>query len=261
MSKVGTALTTTCGCKKAHPLADPTAGGLLCGAETKQTEARYPTCHRPSGWGTDHAGAGKCKLHGGSSPIYSGRYATMKRPRIRDLIAHFEGDPDPLNILPELAAGRALFVDFIERYDAMTEALLAWHQSYVATYLPIDEAKAIAFQGVIDEHEILLRDVVEPTELQLANLAAARSYVEALTKNRVIDTSKPRTILDLSDAIRHADTLAKIVERIEKIRAANAISRKDLNRVMDQMGRTVMMHVDDPAKLKLIRQGWLSIAL
>lgn len=30
-------------------------------------------CGRPAGWGTDHAGAGRCKLHGGSAP--SGRKA------------------------------------------------------------------------------------------------------------------------------------------------------------------------------------------
>lgn len=36
----------------------------LCGAKKKQGEG---TCGRPAGWGTDHAGWGRCKLHGGSS--------------------------------------------------------------------------------------------------------------------------------------------------------------------------------------------------
>lgn len=255
-----TALTVACKCKKAHPLADPTAGGTLCGADTKQSEAKYPSCHRPAGWGTDHAGAGKCKLHGGASIVKSGRYATMDRPRIRDLIAQFELDPDPLNILPEVAAARAIFVDFIERYDEMTAGLLAWHASYSATYLPLDEEKAIAFAGLLDEHEILLRDVGEPTELQLSNLAAARKYVEALQANRVIEKAKPRVILDISDARTHVDTITKIVERIEKIRAANAISRTDFTRLTDQMGKVVMMNVDDPVKLKAIRNGWLALA-
>lgn len=34
-----------------------------CGAKTR---AGTP-CRRPAGWGTDHAGSGKCKLHGGAS--------------------------------------------------------------------------------------------------------------------------------------------------------------------------------------------------
>lgn len=33
-------------------------------------------CQRPAGWGTDHAGSGRCKLHGGSSP--GGRKAAAK---------------------------------------------------------------------------------------------------------------------------------------------------------------------------------------
>jgi len=41
-----------------------------CGAKRKQqpegqTDAR---CTRPAGWGTDHVGEGRCKLHGGNTP-------------------------------------------------------------------------------------------------------------------------------------------------------------------------------------------------
>ncbi|MFF0127315.1 hypothetical protein ACFYTG_16535 [Streptomyces mirabilis] len=35
-----------------------------CGAKKRQTEG---LCERPSGWGTDHPGTGRCKLHGGST--------------------------------------------------------------------------------------------------------------------------------------------------------------------------------------------------
>ncbi len=37
----------------------------ICGAQTKGTGA---PCRRPAGWGTDHAGVGRCKLHGGATP-------------------------------------------------------------------------------------------------------------------------------------------------------------------------------------------------
>ena len=43
-----------------------------CGGKKKQGEG---TCTRPAGWGTDHAGSGRCKLHGGCAP--SGRIAAM----------------------------------------------------------------------------------------------------------------------------------------------------------------------------------------
>jgi hypothetical protein len=35
-----------------------------CGAKKKQGKG---ACHRPPGWGTDHPGQGRCKLHGGGT--------------------------------------------------------------------------------------------------------------------------------------------------------------------------------------------------
>lgn len=40
-----------------------------CGGTKKQDNPDgTETCKRPAGWGTDHPGFGRCKLHGGSSP-------------------------------------------------------------------------------------------------------------------------------------------------------------------------------------------------
>lgn len=103
--------------------AEPLPPTTLCNARTRSGG----TCSRVAGFGTDHLGQGRCKYHGGATPIRSGRYSTITRPRIAELVAQFEDDPDPLNMLPELAAARALFVDFVERYDVNTAALLAWH--------------------------------------------------------------------------------------------------------------------------------------
>ena len=36
----------------------------MCGAKTRQGTP----CELPAGWGTDHAGVGRCKLHGGATP-------------------------------------------------------------------------------------------------------------------------------------------------------------------------------------------------
>jgi hypothetical protein len=38
-----------------------------CGGPKRQSEG---TCTRPAGWGTPHAGVGRCKLHGGSTPSH-----------------------------------------------------------------------------------------------------------------------------------------------------------------------------------------------
>lgn len=39
-----------------------------CGGKLRKRDG---TCTRPPGWGTDHPGAGRCKLHGGKSPTGS----------------------------------------------------------------------------------------------------------------------------------------------------------------------------------------------
>lgn len=43
----------------------PAAKPALCGAKRKQGGG---TCKHEAGWGTDHPGHGKCKLHGGATP-------------------------------------------------------------------------------------------------------------------------------------------------------------------------------------------------
>lgn len=45
------------------------AEGPFCGGARRQGEDGA-TCRRPAGWGTDHLGFGRCKLHGGSTPTH-----------------------------------------------------------------------------------------------------------------------------------------------------------------------------------------------
>lgn len=98
-----------------------------CGATTRAGGS----CKNPMGFKTDHFGQGRCYLHGGvSGRVTHGRYSKIKRPRIAELVKAFEADPDPTNLLSDLALLRALTMDFIERYDETTEALLAWHSSF-----------------------------------------------------------------------------------------------------------------------------------
>jgi hypothetical protein len=213
---------------------DPTEGGKYCGAKTR-LGAKHPHCRQRAGHRTDHVGQGRCTLHGGSTPLTTGRgsrnvprYARILRPRVKELIEQFEADPDPLNILSELAFARAVLVDFVERYDAHSEALIAWHNSFTKV-----------------------------------------GMLSAYAGKPIAPVEKPTQILDVSDAMRHIDTITKIVERIEKIRAANAISRQDLVRLMGQLGNAVERHVrsaipDDEralAVLRAIRQDWLTLAV
>lgn len=112
----------------------------------------------------------------------------------------------------------------------------------------------------------------------------ARSMVKASTLRELIEQEKGRTDpLNLTEelailrALRtellagdevNADAAQKLldgagrmVERIEKIRSQNAISRPELNRVMHEMWRAVDgMVTDEPLKEK-IRDAWMRIAL
>lgn len=68
---------------------------------------------------------------------------------------------------------------------------------------------------------------------------------------------------DFSDASRMSlvSEISKIVKRIEDVRAQNAISVKDLQRLMMEMGRVVAQHVEDQEIIDRIRDEWRSIRL
>jgi hypothetical protein len=74
---------------------------------------------------------------------------------------------------------------------------------------------------------------------------------------------KPTQILDLADGHKLLDTLSKMVERVEKAKSADAISRPDLLRVMQEMGRVVdhVLSSDTPPERQRaeIQKMWLSI--
>ena len=181
----------------------------MCGARTSSGRP----CRASAGAGTNHLGQGRCKHHGGNNPIRHGRYSKIKRDQLRSLIERHEADPDPLNIFPELAAARALFEDFIERYETWRDALLAWHTSY---------------------------------------------------QKGEEEGAKPRQILDISAAHMLLNQITGIVEKIERIRAADAISRPDLYRLVQEFARVVEVRnvIQDPERrLQAIRDDWLSIRL
>ena len=58
---------------------------------------------------------------------------------------------------------------------------------------------------------------------------------------------------------KFAREVTKIVERIEKVRAANAISRPDLARILAEMARVVSTYLEDELMLEKIKNGWLGI--
>lgn len=104
---------------------EPTPG--CCNAKTRN--GRY--CARPLGFGTSHYGQSRCKNHGGMTPTKTGLYSEIITTPIRERIKQFEeSGRDPFDLIPEAQLIRALAVDYVERYDAFRDALMAWHVSY-----------------------------------------------------------------------------------------------------------------------------------
>lgn len=74
--------------------------GDLCGGKKRQGTG---TCEQPAGWGTDHAGFGRCKLHGGSTPTGRAEAATAEgRWLLGQLVPDRGPVTDPLAELRQL---------------------------------------------------------------------------------------------------------------------------------------------------------------
>lgn len=91
----------------------------ICGAHTKQDVALYEFCARPAGWGTSHAGVGRCKLHGGAQPMRPSRYSKLWRGRMQEIarLTLEQDDTDPLDLLAELDVQRVLLSVMIDRLN------------------------------------------------------------------------------------------------------------------------------------------------
>jgi len=91
----------------------------ICGAHTKQDVALYEYCTQAAGWGTSHAGVGRCKLHGGAIPMRPNRYSNLWRDRMKQIAIETleQEDSDPLDLLAELDVQRVLLAVMIDRLN------------------------------------------------------------------------------------------------------------------------------------------------
>jgi hypothetical protein len=95
----------------------------LCGARRRQQPG---TCERPAGWGTPHAGTGRCKLHGGNSP-QSIRGAQQRAAQTAAVAFGLPRDVDALTALDEELKRTAGAVEWLTEFiRAQDPAALAW---------------------------------------------------------------------------------------------------------------------------------------
>lgn len=90
----------------------------VCDAQTRSGGK----CQQPAGWGTDHVGTGRCKLHAGNAgrPPIHGRYS-IRRAGLHEKMAQFYNDPAAGDLRSELALLRALLQGYLDRFDNTAE--------------------------------------------------------------------------------------------------------------------------------------------
>jgi hypothetical protein len=95
---------------------------------------REKYCRARAGQGTDHLGSGRCKNHGGSTPIVHGRYSEVVRGTLGEHLdrLELESDQEKLDILPEAAMLRGLTLDLSERWTQYVNGIIAYNQQEAA---------------------------------------------------------------------------------------------------------------------------------
>lgn len=105
-----------------------TKDGPFCGAKRRSEVGKGKLCRLPAGHKTDHPGQGRCKFHGGRAPIKTGRYSSILHNAVKSKMLQLEKiETNVMDLVPEATLLRALLIDFINRHEDITEALLAWY--------------------------------------------------------------------------------------------------------------------------------------
>jgi len=141
-------------------LLGPNGEKPLCGAPLKNQKdvnrgGEVRTCKRIAGQGTTHFGRGPCDLHGGE--VATVVHADFVRYRgfstdIDDVLMHHLQDPDPLNLISDIALCRATIEKWTEDYHWFSEAMHAWHESFKQG---VDEGKPTKIPAITEVSKLL----------------------------------------------------------------------------------------------------------
>lgn len=164
-------------------------GAKRCSSPRKQ--GRGP-CTQAAGWGTQHPGEGRCKLHGGNAAIKHGRYSTILHRPLAELLAKHDADPEWRDLKKEASLVRAMLELYVAKFG----------------------------------------DRLEDPALAAGTAAVITGLVERARR---------------------------VIETIEKVEAANAITQPDFFRLVRQMGVIVEAHVEDEGARQKIAAGWAGL--
>lgn len=191
-----------------------------CGAKLRK-KAGTDTCQRPAGWGTDHPGEGRCKLHGGVGQKHTARYQLANATgSLREAVEHHQADPNPLDLTQDLILARSILQEGINRHSATNQALIAWHASHTTGYEEAvklwREQLALYLEAVQAGHNEPEMDPPAPP---------IPEHFEA----------KPKQLPDLSVFITLIDRVTSIAERVEKRGQERSIPHTEVDRVLGEL--------------------------
>lgn len=86
----------------------------ICGAKTRNDTP----CQREAGWGTNHFGEGKCRLHGGATPVKHGLYSKYSRHTLAETVQSLLDDPELVNMRQQIAFKQALLLDRLSQLQS-----------------------------------------------------------------------------------------------------------------------------------------------
>lgn len=162
----------------------------ICKAKTKGTGE---PCTRPAGWGTDHPGVGKCKLHGGATPIKHGLYSKYTNHRLADMIEKLSEDEDLLNLRKTIAFQQSLILDILNRLD---DGNLEMDQGIINTLSSLADKLG---------RNIERRQKVEEGEKYILQIEEVQRIIE-------------QVVIIIKEEISEIDVINNIAERLEGLR-------------------------------------------
>ena len=231
-----------------------------CGALTKAGSS----CTKPAGWRTDHVGSGKCYLHGGAGgrPVEHGkysRYAVITSAEAKKYRDHFEADPDPLNLLPDVLELRVRIADFCNRYDQYAEALLAWHGSYTIEWAKASQdwqKEYSDWHATYSERLERVRELRKNDHLELDDPPMPPDPSDML--------QKPRKIVDILQAGQFLGMVGSLIDKINRYETEGKITLLDVQHILKNYGLVALQVIegeveDDDLRERLLTaldEGW-----
>jgi hypothetical protein len=197
----------------------------ICGAHSRTTGK---PCQNVAGKGTDHLGQGRCRYHGGATPIKHGLYSKVRRGRLGQRIAEIASRTDLLDLNEELALLKALLQQWLLEHQSLVDGIRSWHRS-----------TSPAFKILLQSND-------------------ASEIREAIVALRAAETSRPGQLPAVDIITMLTDKIGHTAERIAKM--STVCTRGQVQRILDRMGTIVAEHVDEQTGQKII-QGWANIEL